>query len=213
MMASNPRWRKPFPVWKDYFSRWMNAPEPEQVLNATIFFDFRPEYGRNELGDDLRDYLTVQAPAKPFFLMNLARDCVAAKPPLTFFKGFIVEKDGQYKNRLDLKTQGLTPFVNFARLLALRHGIKETNTLARLEALSENEHIPRQLYLETRDAYEFQMQLRLVNQLRMIEANQAPNNYIDPAEMSYLEKQTLKEAFAVIGHIQEYAKTEFRVLE
>ncbi len=57
------------------------------------------------------------------------------------------------------------------------------------------------------------MQLRLVNKLLMIEANQAPNNYIDPAEMSYLEKQTLKEAFAVIGHIQEYAKTEFRVLE
>ncbi len=153
MMASNPRWRKPYQVWKDYFSRWMNAPEPEQVLNASIFFDFRPEYGLNELGDDLRDYLTVQAPAKPFFLLNLARDCVAAKTPLTFFKGFIVEKDGQYKKRLDLKTQGLTPFVNFARLLALRHGIKETNTLARLEALAENDHIPRELYLETRDAY------------------------------------------------------------
>ncbi len=96
--------------------------------------------------------------------MNLARDCVAAKPPLTFFKGFIVEKDGQYRKHLDLKTQGLTPFVNFARLLALRHGVKETNTLARLEAVAQNDNIPRELYLETRDAYEFQMQLRLVNQ-------------------------------------------------
>jgi CBS domain-containing protein len=47
----------------------------------------------------------------------------------------------------------------------------------------------------------------------MIEANLEPNNYIDPAELSYLEKQTLKEAFAVIRHIQEYAKSEFRVLE
>ena len=213
MMASNPKWRKPYQVWKDYFSQWMNAPEPAQVLKATIFFDFRAEYGRNELGDDLRDFLTVQAPGKPFFLLNLARDCVAAKPPLTFFKGFIVEKDGQYRKRLDLKTQGLTPFVNFARLLALRHGVKETNTLARLETVAENDHIPKELYLETRDAYEFQMQLRLVNQLRMIEANREPNNYIDPAELSYLEKQTLKEAFAVIGHIQEYAKSEFRVLE
>ena len=145
--------------------------------------------------------------------MHLARDCVAAKDPLTFFKSFVVEKDGQYKKRLDLKTQGLTPFVNFARLLALRHGVKETNTLARLGALAQNDWIPRELYLETRDAYEFQMQLRLVHQLRMIEASQAPNNYIDPAELSYLEKQTLKEAFAVIGHIQEYARAEFRVVE
>ena len=86
----------------------------------------------------------------------------------------------------------------------MRHGVKETNTLARLETVAENDHIPKELYLETRDAYEFQMQLRLVNQLRMIEANLEPNNYIDPAELSYLEKQTLKEAFAVIGHIQEY---------
>ena len=213
MMASNPRWRKSFQVWKDYFDQWMSTPEPEQVLNATIFFDFRPEYGQNKLGEALRDHLTLQAPAKPFFLLHLARDCLAARPPLTIFKGFMMEKDGEYRKRLDLKTQGLTPFVNFARLMALRHGVKETNTLARLESLAEKDAIPRELYLETRDAYEFQMQLRLVNQLRMIEANQEPNNYIDPADLSYLEKQTLKEAFAVIGHIQEYAKAEFRVLE
>ncbi len=213
MMASNPRWRKPYEVWRDYFDQWMNSPQPKEVLNATIFFDFRPEYGRNELGEELRDHLAVQAPAKPFFLMHLARDFISAKPPLTIFKNFVVEKDGEYKSRLDLKTQGLTPFVNFARLLALRHGVRETNTLARLEALKQNDRIPKELYSETRDAYEFQMQLRLVNQLRMIEANQAPHNHIDPAELSYLEKQTLKEAFAVIGHIQEYAKAEFRVLE
>lgn len=213
MMASNPRWRKPFDVWRDYFDRWMTTPEPEEVLNATIFFDFRPAYGRTELADDLRDFLVVQVPTRSMFLMHLAKDCMAAKTPLTFFKNFIVEKDGKYKNRLDLKTQGLTTFVNFARLLALRHGVKETNTLARLEILAENEWIPRELYLETRDAYEFQMQLRLVNQLRMIEANQAPDNYIDPADLSEVEKQTLKEAFAVIGRIQAYVKSEFRVLE
>jgi CBS domain-containing protein len=124
-----------------------------------------------------------------------------------------VEKDGNYKNRLDLKTQGLTTFVNFARLMALRHGIKETNTLARFEILGENNCLPRDVYLETRDAYEFQMQLRLVNQLRMIEANQPPSNHLDPADLSELEKQTLKEAFAVIGRIQAYVKSEFRVLE
>jgi CBS domain-containing protein len=213
MMASNPKWRKPAQVWRDYFNQWMDLPEPDQVLKATIFFDFRPEYGMNSLGEELRNHLALHAPKKSIFLLHLARDCIAARPPLTFFKSFVVEKDGQYKKRLDLKTQGLTPFVNFARLLALQHGIKETNTLARLDALATNDLLRKGLYLETRDAYEFQMQLRLVHQLHLIEANQAPNNYIDPAELSYLEKQTLKEAFAVIGHIQEYAKAEFRVLE
>ena len=213
MMASNPRWRKPYNVWRDYFDTWMLSPEPEEVLNAMIFFDFRPSYGKLELAESLRKHLSIQAPARGIFLLHLARDCISAKSPLTFFKNFILEKDGKYKNQLDLKTQGLTTFVNFARLMALKHGIAETNTLSRLEILNENELIPRELYLETRDSYEFQMQLRLVNQLRMIESNQAPSNYIDPGDLSELEKQTLKEAFSVIGRIQTYVKSEFRVVE
>lgn len=213
MMASNPRWRKPYAVWKDYFDRWMATPEPQEVLHATIFFDFRPEYGAMELGNDLRDHLTAEAPNKSFFLLFLAKDCMAGKSPLTFFKQFIVEKNGRHKNRIDLKTQGLTPLVNFARLMALRHGVKETNTMARLESLADRDLIPKGLYLETRDAYEFQMQLRLENQLQMIEAGQEPDNYVDPDELSDVDKQTLKEAFAVIGRVQSFVKSDFKVME
>jgi CBS domain-containing protein len=125
----------------------------------------------------------------------------------------MVEKDGKYKNRLDLKTQGMTPFVNFARLWALRNGIKETNTMERIEILAKNGFMPKALHMETRDAYEFQMQLRLVNQLRMMDANQEPHNYIDPADLSHVEKQTLKESFSVIGRLQDYVKSEMRALE
>jgi CBS domain-containing protein len=213
IMASNPKWRKPYSVWKNYFDDWMNAPQPQEVLHATIFFDFRPGYGATELAESLRDYLCRQAPTRGLFLMHLARSCIQGRPPLTFFRNFIVEKDGKYKNRLDLKTRGLTPFVDFARLMALKHGLRETNTLARLQRLSDEDQIPRDLFSETREAYEFQMQLRLVHQMRMIEAGQAPNNYLDPAELTDLEKQTLKEAFAVIDRIRGYVKDEFRVVE
>jgi CBS domain-containing protein len=124
-----------------------------------------------------------------------------------------VEKDGIHKNRLDLKTRGLVPIVDFARLLSLRHGVTETNTLTRLENLASGNCISKELYVEAREAYEFQMQLRLVHQLRMLESGQPPNNYIDPGELSDIEKQTLKETFAVIGRIQMYIKDEFRVVE
>ena len=145
--------------------------------------------------------------------MFLAKDCLQGKPPLSFFRNFIVEKDGAHKNRLDLKTRGLTPLVDFARLLALAHGLRETNTLDRLRALNDAGHIPKDLYTDTREAYEFQMQLRLVHQMRMMEAGLTPNNFIDPADLSDLEKQTLKEAFAVISRVQSYIKSEFRVTE
>ena len=51
--------------------------------------------------------------------MHLAKDCLTGKPPLSFFRNFIVEKDGEHKNRLDIKTRGLVPFVDFARVMAL----------------------------------------------------------------------------------------------
>ena len=145
--------------------------------------------------------------------MHLARDCMSTKSPLSFFKNFLVEKDGKYKNRLDLKTRGLVPFVDFARVMALRHGLRETNTLARIQTLGKNGLIPEGLYADIREAYEFQMQIRLVHQLQLIENGQQPDNYIDPAELSDREKQTLKEAFEVINALQGYLKSEFRVLE
>lgn len=213
MMASNPKWRKPYSVWQAYFDRWIGAPNPEEVLNATIFFDFRSGYGDTTLGQKLREHLTVTAPQKGIFLMHLAKDCLTGKPPLSFFRNFIVEKNGEHKNRLDIKTRGLVPFVDFARVMALRYGIRETNTLERLKALVDAEYMPKELYSEMTEAYEFQMQLRLVHQMRMMEAGLEPHNYIDPAELSDLEKQTLKEAFAVVGRIQGYIKDHFRVVE
>jgi CBS domain-containing protein len=213
IMASNPKWRKPFSVWRGYFSRWISTPEPKEVLHATIFFDFRSGYGHEPLGERLRDFLVDEIPRKTIFLMHLAKDSLEGRPPLSFFRNFIVEKDGEHKNRLDIKTRGLVPIVDFARLFALKNGLRETNTLNRLEILSEENLIPRDLYTEARDAYEFQMQLRLVHQLRMMEDGQEPDNYIDPAELSDLEKQALKEAFAVIGKLQGYIKSEFSVVE
>ncbi|MFA6222098.1 MAG: DUF294 nucleotidyltransferase-like domain-containing protein [Desulfomonilaceae bacterium] len=213
IMASNPKWRKPFSVWRNYFDRWMSAPEPQAVLHATIFFDFRSGHGMAALPEKLRDYIVIQAPNRGLFLMHLARDCMSTQTPLSIFRNFLVEKDGEHKDRLDIKTRGLTPFVDFARIMALRHGLRETNTLERLTVLGEGGLIPGELYAEAREAYEFQTQIRLVHQLRMLESGQQPDNYIDPAELTDVEKQTLKEAFGAIGRMQGYVKTEFRVLE
>jgi CBS domain-containing protein len=213
MMASNPKWRKSYAVWKGYFDRWMSAPEPQAVLHATIFFDFRPGYGQVDVGEKLRDHVAKEAPSKGIFLMHLAKDCLQGKPPLSFFRDFIVEKNGQHKNRVDLKTRGLVPFVDFGRIMALKYGVKETNTIARLDALADGDYIPRELYTETREAYEFQMQLRLVHQWRRLQAGMEPDNYVDPVDLTDSEKQTLKEAFEVISRIQSHLKDEIRIPE
>jgi CBS domain-containing protein len=124
-----------------------------------------------------------------------------------------VEKNGDHKNRLNLKESGLVPFVDFARIMALKYGIAETNTLGRMQLLYEHRHISQELYNETVEAYEFLMQLRLIHQLHLLEEGIQPHNYINPADLSDLEKKTLKEAFEVIRRIQASLNQQFHLRE
>jgi len=201
VMAVNPLWCQPLSVWKRYFERWVSEPDPQELRYATIFFDFRAGFGEAALAESLRTHLNQHIKGRDLFLFHLARQSMETRAPLSFFKNFIVERDGEHKNRLDIKKQGLTPFVNFARVLALKSGVKETNTLARLKSLKEGEWIQGELWSSASEAYELQMQQRLVHQLRQIEVGIIPDNYIDPADLSDLERRMLKDAFTVIERL------------
>lgn len=211
MMASNAKWRKPFAEFRDYFESMILLPEPEAVLHSTIFFDFRPGWGRMDMGEELRRHVTLHARREEVFLRHLARDCLTARPPLSFFRNLLVEKDGEHKDTLDLKTRGLVPFVDFARLFALKSGITETNTLDRLKLLAEQGDIGADLAGEAAEAYELLMQVRLVHQMRQIREGKEPDNRIRPAHLSDLEKKTLKEAFSVISGMQTFIRDAFKL--
>lgn len=212
IMARNPRWCQPYSVWCKYFENWISAPEPQELLNVMIFFDFRSGYGDASLARNLRTHLNNLTKRQEIYLVHLAKDCMAGRVPLSFFKSFIVEKDGEHKNELDLKRQGLMPFVNFARIMALKHGVSETNTLARLNVLKEDGHISRNLWSAASEGYELQMQLRLVHQLYQIENGMIPDNYVNPANLTELEKRMLKDAFSIIERLQANLKTLFPVI-
>ena len=211
IMARNPKWCQPYSVWRDYFERWIEVPEPTQVMHAAIFFDFRAGYGHAPFAEELRNHLALHCRRQEVFLRYLAANCLESKPPLSFFRNFIVEKDGEHKNTLDIKKRGLAPMVDFARVLALKEGVRETNTLGRLDKLNEREVISPELYNDSREAYEFLMHLRLMHQLERVEQGMEPNNNIDPKTLSELEKRTLKDAFSVIGRMQSFLKEMFRL--
>ena len=58
-MAKNPQWCKPLSVWEKYFTDWITTPEPQNLLDATIFFDFRNIYGDESITERLRDTISV----------------------------------------------------------------------------------------------------------------------------------------------------------
>jgi CBS domain-containing protein len=52
IMASNPKWCLAAAEWRVRFGDWIRNPDPDALLNANIFFDFRPLWGEAKLARD-----------------------------------------------------------------------------------------------------------------------------------------------------------------
>lgn len=209
-MANNPKWCQPIKEWKKYFFKWINTPTPEAILKSLIFFDFRPLYGEFSLADDLRDYLIKIIKGQNIFLAKMAAVITKNRPPLGFFKTFIVEKSGEHKDELNLKISGIGPLVDLIRLFALETGIRETSTLDRIEALKTHHAIVNEMADDLKHIFEFIMLLRMHQQMKQIENNMAPDNFINPAKLSNLERKSLKESFQLISRVQDIVIDQYR---
>jgi CBS domain-containing protein len=211
IMASNPKWCQPYSAWRRQFDQWVTTPDPQEILYTTIFFDFRGGHGHLELTESLRGHLMQKVRGKEVFLRHLAKDTLTTPSALTFFRNFVVEKEGRHAGRLDLKHKGLVPFIDYSRLMSLAHGVRETNTLERMLMLYEADAISRDFYLSLSQAFEFQMRLRLVHQQMQHEEGLEPDNFIDPRDLSDMERRNLKEALGVVGEIKGRLKSEYRL--
>ncbi len=203
IMAKNRQWCQPVSVWKEYFFSWVRAAEPEDLLSSAIFFDFRSAYGKGELVAELRGYLQETLAEWPFFLQYMAINAQHFKPPIGFFRNFIVASKGEHRDSFDIK-KVMVPIIDFARLHALKLGLAETNTLERLHQVFLQGGISRGLYQEAEQAYSFLLQLRLARQITAIMVEKtAPDNYINPKKLTRIEQTMLKEIFSRIDILQK----------
>ncbi len=201
-MASNPQWCQPLRAWKRIFSSWVDEPLPDALLKFLIFYDFRPLHGKLILAEELRNFIISMLEDKKIFLGHMADMMLQITPPIGFFNTFVVEKSGEHKDKFDLKVKGITPLLNVVRLFSMEKGIKETVTLERIQALKGKHDIAEKYSEELEHAYEFLMLLRIHHQFEQIKAGQKPDNFINPDQLSSLEKKTLKEAFHLMTKMQ-----------
>jgi len=201
IMAQNPKWCQPMSIWKKYFWDWIHNAEPEDLLHSSIFFDFRAGYGDERLVNELRDYLFQTLGDWQGFFRHLAENALRFKPPLDIFGNLALKNGKDKKGFLDIK-KPMQLLVDFARVYALRHGIAETNTLHRMEKLVQLRLLDRRDYDELAHAYGYMMLVRLWHQAVMLEEDREPDNLILPRELTYINRQGLKEAFKRIRTAQ-----------
>lgn len=209
-MASNSRWRQSLRVWKNYFRAWISQAELHSVEDALILFDMRPVAGDFALFENLRSHTRELLKDASFFKSVLAHVSLEHRPPLGFFRTFVVERTGTHRDELDLKMLGTGPIVNAARLFALDADIAETSSIGRLSALESSGYADPSLLSELQQAFEFLTLLRLEHQLQQARAGKPLDNYIRPERLSHLQKSLLKESFRTIGRAQSLLEEKFR---
>ncbi|MDO6426020.1 putative nucleotidyltransferase substrate binding domain-containing protein [Thalassotalea sp. 1_MG-2023] len=209
IMATNQQWRQTQQVWHEYFNSWVNTPSPQALLNSSVFFDLTTVHGNEDLLNEVRTQLLTKTKKSTLFLAHLSRNALLNRPPLGFFRDFVLIKDGENKQVLDLKHNGIAPIVDLARIYALSQGISATNTIERLKQTAGTPALTKSSAANLIDAFEFLSLLRMEHQAKKLAANCQADNFLAPKDISKLEREHLKDAFKVIKTLQDARQSSY----
>jgi CBS domain-containing protein len=214
VMASNPACCLTPGEWSDRFADWMEHGAPEDLLNASIYFDLRPLAGNAALAEPLRALITREAARLPRFMHQMALNALARRPPLNWLGGLDTQSIDD-RDVVDLKLQGTAIFVDAARLYALVHGVAATNTRARLEAAGRAIGIEPQESEASIAAFEFLQLLRLQVQIdtasreAVASADGNPNR-VDVGALNDIDRRMLRESLRIARRLQQRMELDYR---
>lgn len=203
VMAKNPKWRQPLRIWTKYFNTWMRRPEPMSLMLSSVFFDLRALHDPEQLFGELNERVLQLSKTNRIYIAYMAANALKHRPPLGFFRNFVLIYGGEHDRTVDIKHRGTVPIIDLARVYALSIGLNEINTIERLQAAADTEALSREGGASLIDAFELVGTLRMRHQAQQLRAGQKADNFLKPEQLSALERGHLKDAFVLINTMQE----------
>lgn len=182
--------------WRRCITAWLEAATPEALLNADIFYDFRPVAGTFRLAASLRAEAITSARGHRVFHALLAKGIGR--------KGSALGLLGKFKTRggrVDLKAHGLQPLVAGARVLALELGLATTSTLNRWRAAAAAQLVSEDDLARIEDAFSLILGLILDQQLADQEIGLAPSADVEIKHLVSIDKERLRRALHMVDEI------------
>ena len=205
MMATNPRWCQPRPVWRRYFTDWIHNPSPEAQMLASVMFDLRAIGGDASLLAGLQAETLAMASQNTIFVAHMIANALKHRPPLGMIGGFATIRSGEHRHHIDMKHNGVVPVADLARVYALQGQLLPVNTRARLEAAEDRGVISGSGARDLIAAYDLIQTMRLENQAHLVRLGRKPDDFIAPADLSDFERSHLRDAFVVVRGMQSAA--------
>lgn len=207
VMASNPQCCLTPDEWWARFDLWIEHGAPADLLNASIYFDFRALAGRVELVQPLREKLLREAAKTPRFMKQMAENALRNRVPLNW-RGAIETQERGGRRWLDLKLNGTVLFVDAARLFALVNGVAATGTRARFEAAGAAMKVAPAEREAWASAFEVLQLMRLRAQIDGDGDPENPNR-IELERLNDIDRRVLKEVYRVARTLQQRLELDY----
>ena len=208
VMASNALCCLTLAQWGARFAQWIEQGSPEDLLKASVFFDFRALAGRADWLAGLGQQVRQQAQQTPRFLAQWARNHLARSAPLNWHGGLDTHRDAEGHEVIDIKLAGTALLVDAARILAFAQDVDAVSTVERLERASARLGIPESEYRGWVTAFDYLQLLRLRHQLEPgLDPRKANSLRVDA--LNLVDRQILKASFAAIRGLQQRLELDY----
>jgi CBS domain-containing protein len=202
VMAQNPDCCLSVAEWCERFSGWVRTPEPQALLNATIYFDLRALHGDATLADALRARIRHSVVRADAFLHLMSANALSVSPPLGKLREFAAV-DGV----VDLKKSGTRIFVDAARILGI--DAPQGGTVARLRHAVGAGRLAAADGAAAIGAFRHLLRLRLESQCRTLAVAGTPTNLVTPVALDDFDRRVLVEALKQARMLQQRLKIEY----
>lgn len=211
VMATNPLWRKTRSQWRRQLAIWGVKRSEIATQLSDIFFDFRGFWGPEAWVEELREAALAMTGSSSAFLHALAGEATRHDVALGWFGRFVTEHDKpEHKGKINLKHAAAMPLVSSVRVMALRHGVAEVSTLARIAALRDKGVFGADEADYLDGAFRHITYLLLRQQLADFKAGKPVSNYLHPRQMRKRERDLLIDALKAIRSLAERVRLELR---
>jgi CBS domain-containing protein len=167
-------------------------------LVLTVLVERRPLWGTP------RDPLpSAENGVREPVLRALAHRALAYQPPTGFDAEAVLEADGTRHERLDIRRAAVIPIVELARWAGAAVGLVEGSTEDRLNAAAQDGVLGQSDARNLVDCFETALELRLAHHREKLAAGSEPDDLLDPAEMSSLARDHLRDVFRAVTAAQK----------
>jgi len=169
----------------------------DDELELTVLVERRPLWGTP------REPLPVAHDgARDRVLEALKRRALAYSPPTGFDAESVLESDGTRQAQLDIRRAAVIPIVELARWAGAAAGVVEGSTPQRLRAAGDSGALSDADARTLSDAFELALELRIGHHMERLAAGERPDDRLDPAQISPLMRDHLRDVFRAVGSVQ-----------